>query len=65
LLLEHLRKFPVSATGGLMLAKLVILVEYRVRETNNVPTGISNHIRTQLLRSIFQHSTNGSSSFVS
>lgn len=23
LLLEHLRKFPVSATGGLMLAKLV------------------------------------------
>lgn len=59
LLLEHLQKFPVSATGGLMLAKLVSIMKLW-RETNNLHTEISRCIRIQSSALVFQHSTNDS-----
>lgn len=71
LLLDHLRKFPVSATGGLMLAKYVDLIFSihppitHVRMTTYATLGISNLTKIRSPPSPSLHSTNASNSSAS
>jgi hypothetical protein len=51
MLLDHLKKFPVNATGGLMLAKYVRRRRGIILTNNCLKIGISKRIKTRLQHS--------------